>query len=66
MRFENLRKDDVILIKNAILENAISLTTDALENKDTMTTEIYEKCMSDSYRLIYLISVLEDKIEYDK
>ena len=66
MRFENLRKDDVILIKNAILENAISLTTDALENRDVMAKEAYDKCMSDSYRLIYLISVLEDKVEYDK
>lgn len=66
MKFENLSKEDIQLIKRAMLENAVTLTSEALECEDVMPKEVCEKNMADSDRLIYLVNVLDGVYEYDK
>jgi len=64
--FDNLNKEDIELIKSAMLQNAVTLTSEALECKDVMPIEVYEKDMANSDRLIYLVNVLNDVSEYDR
>lgn len=66
MKFENLSKEDIELIKRAMLENAVTLTSEALGCEDVMPKEACEKNMADSDRLIYLVNVLDGAYEYDK
>lgn len=66
MKFENLSKEDIQLIKRAMLENAVTLTSEALECEYVMPKEVCEKNMSDSDRLIYLVNFLDGAYEYDK
>lgn len=66
MKFESLRKDDIQLIKFAMLESSVSLTSEALECKETMPKEVFERNMSKAERLIYLVNVLNGVIEYNK
>ena len=66
MKFESLSKDDIQLIKSAMLESSVSLTSEALECKETMPKEAFERNMSNSKRLVYLVNVLNGVIEYDK
>lgn len=66
MKFKDLSKKDIELIKNSMLENSVSLTAEALECKETMPKEVFERNMSDSKRLVYLVNVLNGVVEYDK
>lgn len=65
MKFENLRKEDRELIKRSMLNHSVSLTSEALECKETMLKETYEKTMRDADRLIFLVNVLNDRKNYD-
>ncbi|WP_040413612.1 hypothetical protein [Clostridium thermobutyricum] len=65
MKFENLRKEDRELIKRSMLNHSVSLTSEALECKEAMSKEAYEKTMRDADRLIFLVNVLNDRKNYD-
>ena len=60
------KKQDVELIKSAMLENSITLTASALECEKVMPTEVYERDMNNANRLIYLVNVLNGAMDYDK
>ena len=47
-----------------MLHDSVSMTSEALECKEVMPIETYERQMSESERLIYLVNVLDDKVEY--
>lgn len=66
MKFENLSKEDIELNKRAMLENAVTLTSEDLGCEGAMPKEVCEKNMADSYRLIYLVNVLNGVCEYDR
>jgi hypothetical protein len=66
MRFENLNKEDVQLIKDAMMESSVSLIADAKECKEVMPKEAFEKDMDRAKRLVYLVNVLNGVKEYDK
>lgn len=65
MKFDDLNKKDIELIKSSMLERAVTLTASALECKEVMTEESYKKDMDNSDRLIYLVNVLNGVDEYD-
>lgn len=65
MKFDDLREEDKNLIKDSMLQQSVSLTAEALECKNVMPQETYEKQMNDADRLIYLVNVLNDKAKYD-
>lgn len=64
MKFENLREEDKELIKRAMLNDSVSLTSEALLCKDVMPVEAFEKNMFEADRLVYLVNVLNNKSEY--
>lgn len=66
MNFDNLRKKDKELIKDSMLNQSVSLTAESLECKDVMPKETYKRQMKEADRLIYLVNVLNNKVEYDK
>lgn len=66
MKFDDLKKEDIELIKSAMLENSVTLTSSALGCKEVMPNEVYERDMNNANRLIYLVNVLNDVISYDK
>lgn len=66
MKFENLSKEDIQLIKNAMMESSVSLIADARECKEVMSKESYERDMTTAKRLVYLVNVLNGVKEYDK
>lgn len=66
MKFDNLKEEDIKLIKEAMLQNSVTITASCLENKEVMPKEAYEKDMNNANRLIYLVNVLNDVVEYDK
>ncbi|WP_027639412.1 hypothetical protein [Clostridium cadaveris] len=63
MKFSNLSNEDINLIKNAMLENSVSLVATALECKSVMPIEVYESDMQNADRLIYLVNVLNGVAE---
>lgn len=65
MRFEDLKEEDKELIKRAMLHDSVSMTSEALNCKDVMPVETYNKQMDESDRLIYLVNVLNDKVKYN-
>lgn len=65
MKFENLREEDQELIKKSMLHDSVSMISEALNCKEVMPTEMYEKQMSEANRLIYLVNVLNDKTKYN-
>lgn len=66
MKFDDLIKDDQELIKSTMLAQSVSITAEAIQCKDVMQKEAYEREMKNSDRLIYLVNVLNGKINYDK
>jgi CBS-domain-containing membrane protein len=66
MKFEDLSKEDIELIKIAMLENAVTLRSEVLGCEDVMPKEVCAKNMDDSDRLIYLVNVLDGAYEYDR
>lgn len=66
MKLKSLSKEDIQLIKRAMLENAVTLTSEALACDDVIPKEVCEKNMADADRLIYLVNVLDEAYEYDK
>lgn len=66
MKFEELSKEDKELIKRSMLHDSVSMTSEALECKEVMPIETYERQMSESERLIYLVNVLDGKVRYNK
>lgn len=65
MRFEELRKEDVKLIKDAMLENSVSIIAEYQANKETISKDTYRYGMTKGKRLVYLLNVLNHKKEYD-
>lgn len=43
MKFEELSKEDKVLIKRAMLHDSVSMTSEALECKEVMPIETYER-----------------------
>lgn len=66
MKIENLNEEDISLIKTAMLENSVSLVSSALECKEVMPTECYDRDMKNADRLVYLINVLNGVSDYDR
>lgn len=66
MKIENLNKKDIELIKSAMLENSVSLISTALECKEVMPTECYDRDMKNADRLVYLVNVLNGVSDYDR
>ncbi|MDU1587001.1 MAG: hypothetical protein E6860_15810 [Clostridium sp.] len=66
MKFDDLIKEDQELIKSTMLAQSVSITAEALECKEIMPSEAYERDMKCADRLIYLVNVLNDKVNYDK
>lgn len=64
MRFEDLKEEDKELIKRAMLHDSVSMTSEALNCKDVMPVETYNRQMDEADRLIYLVNVLNDKVKY--
>lgn len=65
MKFDDLIKDDQELIKSTIIAQAVSMTAEAIQCKDVMPEEVYEREMKNADRLIYLVNVLNGIINYD-
>lgn len=66
MKIENLSKEDIDLIKDAMLENSVSLVSSALECKEVMPIDCYERDMRNADRLVYLVNVLNGVSDYDR
>ncbi|MFR9290996.1 hypothetical protein [Clostridium paraputrificum] len=66
MKFDDLIEEDKELIKSTMLAQSTSMVAEALQCKDVMPEEVYEREMNNAYRLIYLVNVLNDKVNYDK
>lgn len=49
-----------------MLAQSVSVTNEAIQCKDVMPKEVYEREMKNADRLIYLVNVLNDKVNYDK
>lgn len=64
MNFNNLRKEDQELIKRCMLNQSVSLTSEALTCKDVMPKETFEKTLDEADRLLYLVNVLNEKSQY--
>lgn len=65
MRFEDLKEEDKELIKRAMLHDSVSMTSEALNCKDVMPVETYNRQMDEADRLIYLVNVLNGKAKYN-
>lgn len=48
MKFEDLKKEDKELIKNCMLNQSVSLTAEALQCKEVMPKETYEREMNNA------------------
>ena len=66
MKFDDLIEEDKELIKSTMLAQSVSVTAEAIQCKDVMPKEAYEREMKNADRLIYLVNVLNDKVNYDK
>jgi len=66
MKFDDLIEEDKELIKSTMLAQSVSVTAEAIQCKDVMPREVYEREMKNTDRLIYLVNVLNDKVNYDK
>ena len=66
MKIENFAKEDIQLIKRAMLENSVTLTSSALQCKNTMLEESYKRVMDSAKRLIFLVNVIDGFADYDK
>lgn len=66
MELKNLNKEDMELIKKAMLENSVTLTAEMLECKDVMPKESFERNRAEANRLVYLVNVLNGVDAYDR
>ncbi|MDU5208155.1 MAG: hypothetical protein E6441_00835 [Clostridium sp.] len=66
MKFDDLIKEDKELIKSTMVAQSVSITAEAIQCKDVMPEEVYEREMKNADRLVYLVNVLNGIISYDK
>lgn len=66
MNMGNLDEKDMRLIKAAMFEGSISIASLAVESKEEISTECYEREMKKADRLMYLINVLNGVVDYDR
>lgn len=66
MKFDNLKLEDIKLIKDTMAENAINITITCQECKNIMPIDTFYKNMEVANRLAYLINVLNGVIDYEE
>jgi len=65
MQFEDLNQEDIKLIKDAMLENSVSVIAECQECRKVISEERYDEEMNRGKRLVYLVNVLNAKKVYD-
>ncbi|MEW9093968.1 MAG: hypothetical protein AB2417_02700 [Clostridiaceae bacterium] len=66
MKFEELDDKDIKLIKDAMIQNSVTLIAECQECKKVMSKESYERDIQNGRRLVHLINVLNNKEEYKR